>query len=189
MPGASAIIEIDSATLRTALDRLVDLGERPGPILDEIGAAMVQRTQERFHKGEGPGGAKWQPSRRALKEGGKTLIDTARLMQSIAHRVTADGVEWGTNVVYAAIHQFGGVVERQARTQTLAFGRDGRFASRASARRRKGGAVKVAIAELFAFSFKMPARPYIGFDETDRKIVEDILGNRIAEALAGGAVF
>lgn len=188
MAGASAIIAIDGSALQTALDRLVDYGENPGPILDEIGGAMVQRTQERFERGEGPGGAKWQPSQRALAEGGKTLIDTARLMQSITHRVTAEGVEWGTNVEYAAIHQFGGVIETKARTQTLAFGKDGRFASRKSAKRRKAGAIAIAIAELHAFSFKMPARPYIGFDETDRKTIEDILGNRIAAALAGGAV-
>lgn len=44
--------------------------------------------------------------------GKKTLIDTARLMNSINSRAYADRVEVGTNVVYAAIHHFGGPAGR-----------------------------------------------------------------------------
>lgn len=187
--GARAVIEIDDDALRRALRALIAYGEDPAPVLDEIGAALVERTQERFERGEAPGGAKWRPSERALKQGGKTLVDTARLMQSINHQVTGNAVEWGTNVVYAAIHQFGGETGRKnPRAQTLAFGKDGRFAARDKFERRKTGAVRIAIAQLGAGRFQMPARPYLGFDDTDRRIVDGILTDRLTEALAGGGL-
>lgn len=45
-------------------------------------------------------------------EGKKTLIDTARLQNSIHPRAYKDRAVVGTNVVYAAIHQFGGKAGR-----------------------------------------------------------------------------
>jgi phage virion morphogenesis protein len=185
--GVSRAIAVDSDALRQGLRRLVELGQDLAPVLDAIGAAMVQRTQLRFERGEGPDGVKWKPSERALKQGGQTLVDKELLKNSITHAVTGNAVEWGTNVVYAAIHQFGGVVERKARTQTLAFGEDNRFVSRKKAGRRKAGAIRIAIAELFAFSFKMPARPFVGVDAADLDVIQETIGEAIARAAGGDA--
>ena len=72
----------------------------------------------------------------------------------------------GTNLVYAAIHQFEGKIGKQARSQTLAFRArggatpGGGFASRRSTRRRKG-AVRVAFASIGAHVVEMPARPFL----------------------------
>ncbi len=55
---------------------------------------------------------KWKPSKRALAEGGKTLVDTARLQNSITSRAFTNRAEVGTNVIYAAIHHFGGKAGR-----------------------------------------------------------------------------
>lgn len=74
---------------------------------DRVGQELVASTVGRFERGRGPDDQPWTPSRRAARDGGQTLVDTARLRGSIAHRASADGVEVGTNVVYGAIHQFG----------------------------------------------------------------------------------
>ena len=52
-------------------------------------------------------------------------VRTDRLRRSITFKVTAEGTlvsgVVGTNVVYARIHEFGGVIKRKARTQILRF--------------------------------------------------------------------
>jgi phage virion morphogenesis protein len=52
-----------------------------------------------------------EPVSRRLR-GDKVLIDTARLMNSIKPKAFADRAEVGTNVIYSAIHQFGGKAGR-----------------------------------------------------------------------------
>lgn len=78
-----------------------------GP-LREIGDYLVSRTKRRFDVGRGPDGIAWEPSRRALDEGGKTLVDRGHLRDSISRHVGKSGVVVGSGMVYAAIHEFGG---------------------------------------------------------------------------------
>jgi len=172
------------ARLGKAVARLAD----PRPALDEIGGALVASTQRRFEAGVGPDGAPWKPSRRAQKEGGKTLVDTGRLLRSITHRVSVSGsqaeLEVGTNVVYAGIHQFGGTIKRRARTQTLAFDPRGRFLRRSRARRRKAGFIPIAIAAIGAGETQMPARPFLGVDDGDERATRSILRRYLREAVS-----
>lgn len=106
--GVRVGIEIDDAELRAAIGRLVSRLSNPAPVLDNVGRRLVASTIQRFERQQAPDGTPWKPSQRAEAEGGVTLTDTARLRQSITHRVSGDAVEVGTNVVYGAIHQFGG---------------------------------------------------------------------------------
>jgi phage gpG-like protein len=46
----------------------------------------------------------------------KILTDTSQLRNSITHKADATGVTVGTNMVYAAIHQFGGQAGRDLKT-------------------------------------------------------------------------
>lgn len=117
--GARLSVEVDDAELREALNRLVFRLANADPILDNIGRRLVTSTVNRFEREQAPDGTPWKPSARAEEEGGQTLTDTARLRQSITHRVRGDGVEVGTNVVYGAIHQFGGEAGRKDRRVTL----------------------------------------------------------------------
>ncbi|MCY4123519.1 MAG: phage virion morphogenesis protein, partial [Acidobacteria bacterium] len=82
-------------------------------MFDAVGQLLVASTINRFARGVGPDGKAWKPSRRAVEEGGQTLVDKAFLRNSITHVASAGGVDVGTNVIYAAIHQFGsGGLER-----------------------------------------------------------------------------
>lgn len=42
----------------------------------------------------------------------KTLVHRGRLLRSITARASGSGVKWGSNVIYARIHQFGGKAGR-----------------------------------------------------------------------------
>lgn len=71
--------------------------------------AEEARTQvsESFEQGVDPYGRPWLPSGR----GGQTLRDTGRLLSSIAPSgVTVEGFRLSTNVKYAAIHNYGGII-------------------------------------------------------------------------------
>lgn len=93
-----------------------------------IAARLLSSTQQRFRDERGPDGTPWKKSIRARKgqrrdargrfdtgvnkSGGKTLTDTARLRRSITSHADAERAEVGTNVIYAGIHQFGGLTGR-----------------------------------------------------------------------------
>ena len=186
MAGAGVRIDVewDDAEARVALGGAVAALDNPYEMYDEIGQMLASAVLRRFEAETGPDGTKWTPSRRARKTGGQTLTDTARLRQSITHRADAAGVEVGSNVVYAAIHQFGGTIRKKARKQTLEFDDDtGRLISRKAAARRKTGLIRVVNAQIGAHSVTMPARPFLGISDQDRTSILDIVTRRLAEGL------
>lgn len=75
------------------------------PLMRQIAGIMQDAVEENFAQ---EGRPKWKPSGRAMRDGGVTLQDTGRLAASITSRFTARSASVGTNVAYAAIHQFGG---------------------------------------------------------------------------------
>lgn len=109
--GALLRVSIEDGA-RAVLGRLLALGADLFPVMDEIGASLETSTRMRFETSIGPSGQPWKPSRRA----GKTLVDTGRLLASITHRADRTSVEVGSNVIYAAIHQFGGAAGRGHKT-------------------------------------------------------------------------
>jgi len=165
-----------------ALANLAARTEHPRPLWEAIGASLVKSTQRRFEDGRAPDGTPWPPSLRALSEGGKTLIDTARLMQSITFNAFDTGVEVGTNVVYAAIHQFGGIIKQPAREQTLHFKTHKRTGKRLKGFRKESKADIHQTVAIPAHEIKMPARPFLGLDDHDDaeiiRIAEDYVGGQ-----------
>lgn len=72
------------------------------PAMQVIGQIVRNSVIKNFMEGGRP---RWTPSK---KKSGKTLIDTARLQNSIKPKAYSDRAEVGTGVKYAAIHQLGG---------------------------------------------------------------------------------
>ena len=111
---------------------------------------------------------------RAREEGGQTLTDTGRLRASITHRLGPDEVVIGTNVVYAAIHQFGGQtpprVIRPKHKKALAFTVGGQKIARKSVRHPGS---------------KIPARPFLGIDSGDEAVISETILNRLRRAVRG----
>lgn len=128
-----------------------------------------------FQERRAPDGTPWKDvspayARWKSKKGyspGNILILRGRLMQSIHADPAADSVTIGTNVVYAAIHQFGGSINVGGRSQTLAHDASGKFMSRKQAGRRKSGSTRVSFATIGEHAVDMPARPFLGAREDD----------------------
>lgn len=109
---AGVTISMDSREISAALDRLEALAADTSPLLAEIGEIALSQAQDSFQEQAGPDGSAWQPSLRALAQGGQTLIDSGQLLASLSLEVLPDSVVVGSNKVYAAIHQFGGQAGR-----------------------------------------------------------------------------
>ena len=117
MVAQTVSVGIEGSALDAALERLAAVLTNPSAVMDQVGRYLVSSTLRRFERERAPDGKPWLKSARALAEGGRTLTDTGRLRSSIAHTVTEGGhvVEVGSNVLYAAIHQFGGRAGRGRR--------------------------------------------------------------------------
>lgn len=161
---------------RGAVTRALRQTEHPRVLYDAIGGSLVASTQQRFLRGIGPDGSPWPPSVRALAEGGKTLIDTARLMQSVTADASDAAVEVGSNAVYAAIHQLGGVIQQGARQQVIHFKRNARTGRTRFARANKKATYAQKV-EVGPRSINMPARPFLGVDDRDETEIEALVGD------------
>jgi phage gpG-like protein len=109
------------------LDSPVFMARLNGQLAEEARAQVV----ESFERGVDPYDRPWLPNR---FRGGATLRDTSRLLKSIApSMVTQDGFRLSTNMKYAAIHNYGGIIKAKtskglvfrARVGTVAFGAKG----------------------------------------------------------------
>ena len=96
--------------LKAAVKPLVDRLSKPQQALKEYGLVLLRSIAHNFKTGGRPD--KWTRSVRAKQSGGKTLIDTARLKNSITMDVTDKILTVGTNVIYAAIHDLGGRIKK-----------------------------------------------------------------------------
>lgn len=166
MSGAQIII--DPRSLGDAaqfFDALAGRARDMTSLMDAVGLYLVGATIENFEQESSPEGAPWKPSLRARQRGGQTLSDTGRLKSSITHQASAHEVVVGTNVLYAAIHQFGGVIVPVS-ADALHFVIGGRH--------------------IFAQRVVMPARPYLGIAGEEIEEITD-LARIYFETPTGGA--
>ena len=162
-----AWINVDDTEVRGALQRLLALGNNASPALKEVAALGESATRLRFRAERGPDGQRWKPSLRAQLVGGRTLTKDGHLAGSINASSGADFAEWGVNRIYAAIHQFGGVIRAKS-AGGLKF-------------RIPGGGFAVVKA------VRMPARPYLGVNEDDRADILAVFQRHIGSATGGAA--
>ncbi|WP_457571295.1 phage virion morphogenesis protein [Desulfovulcanus sp.] len=117
-------INVNTKALDMALQDMEKRMSNLTPVMEEIGEIIVSSAQENFERqgrysspGSWKGGSnKWKPLKPAtikqrMRKGywpGKTLQQRGRLKSSIGYRAGKNSVEIGTNLAYAAIHQFGG---------------------------------------------------------------------------------
>ncbi len=147
-------------------DLLRSLGKISDPkqrhkVMDDIGAYNVASTQQRFIDQKSPDGQDWEQSYRAKETGGQTLRNTNRLFQSLTHDASPDHAEWGTNVIYAAIQQFGGTIKAKS-------GKFLRFAT---------GTGFAQVKQV-----TLPAREFMGINETDRSEIKFIVDDWVSGA-------
>jgi len=120
MAGVEYTVTVDDADLRRKAARLLrHLGDLSEPML-EVREVMLNAVHDRFESETDPDGNRWRRlspatlvARRRRGKGGVTILRASgRLIGSIAPRSDATSATVGTNVVYGAIHQFGGQAGR-----------------------------------------------------------------------------
>lgn len=115
-----------------------------------VAETALEQIATSFERERDPWDRPWDKSLRASLEGGQTLSDTGRLRRSFTYRATDRGFSVGTNVRYAATHQYGATIRRK-RAKYLRFRLPG------GSRPRKGGRGRwVQVKEV-----TIPARPFV----------------------------
>lgn len=138
------------------------------PTMRAIGVALVENVHQRFERGSGPGGEAWAPLNPEYAKGKKgpgILRESGMrggLMGSITRHAGHDYVEVGTNKIYGAIHQFGGVIQPKS-ADRLYFQMGGKMVA--------------------ANSVTIPARPYLGIDHEDEQVILETLVDAIDRAI------
>lgn len=117
-------LQFDDKATRELLNAVVQNITNPQPVLNEIGQMMLASVKENFEVGgaySSPdsiigGNKKWKPlskttkkikARQGKKGPYQILADSGRLRDSITSKADKVSVTVGTNVEYAAVHQFG----------------------------------------------------------------------------------
>lgn len=158
-------IKADSSPIEAILTRLNQFESDKSKLFDEIGSGLVSSVQDRFFTGHDVDGNPWQMSWRAMVQGGQTLRDTGRLMNSYTHNVLSNGVEVGTNVEYAAYLHYGATIMPKT-GQYITFAVAGQY--------RK---VKQVV---------LPPRTQLGLNAEDEEMVLDIVGSFIDDYILRG---
>ena len=150
---------VDLVKLDVRLQALTDFDLRP--LMDALGFEGEAQTRRRIETEKtSPDGVPWEPN----KTGNPTLERDGHLLNSITYNLLGDdAVEWGSNRVYAAIHQFGGTITAKD-APYLQFQINGQW-------------VRVNKVEI-------PARPYLGISEKNWQDMADII-NDFLDGLLG----
>jgi phage virion morphogenesis protein len=175
MTGARITVEIHDAPIRGYLNQLRFALSRPEELTEPIGVRLRDNTQDRFASERAPDGTPWQrlnPLYDEIKRGPGILRgpnwSRSGLNNSITHEARGCEVVVGSNKVYAAIHQFGGTIRPKKPGGLLML-------------RTAGGAIWGAAKDV-----TIPARPFLGLSEDDRRDVLDIIADWHDRAAQGG---
>lgn len=145
------------------------------PAMLNIGEAIRTSVERNFAAGGRP---PWEPSARVKLAGGETLSDTGRLRRSLTVRAGERSVAVGTNVKYAAVHQFGakkgsfGTVTAHVREHIRKIAG-------------KEITVKAHTREQSLPWGTIPARPFLMEQDEDRAEINHILIEHITGRLGG----
>ena len=138
-------------------------------LLDTIGAVVASQTRRRIESEKSaPDGTPWpawSDRYAATRHSGQSLLmGEGDLADSIDHQVSGDDVDVGSNLIYAAIHQFGSdddpvQVPAHQRRITQAFGKTLPFP---------------VVVDVAAYSFQqnIPAREYLGLSADNESDLE-----------------
>jgi phage gpG-like protein len=163
---------IESPVFRAALNR---------QLAEEARAQVV----ESFERSEDPYGRPWKPSGR----GGQTLRHTGRLLSSIAPSwISHSGFRLSTNVKYAAIHNYGGIIKAktskglrfQIRIGTTFIGARGKRLKRTLALKRWVRLMQVRIPRrtFIPIDGRLGKRWTRAFREVAVMVTEDAMGSK-----------
>lgn len=148
-------------------------------LMRPLGEYLLESTQRRFETQTAPDGTPWAPlqqryARRKKYHKDKVLTLRGYLRSYIHYQIpNAQTVEVGSNQKYAAIHQFGGEIDKPERQATARYRSvAGRvlFAKKSHTR----GVTQKAVTIPVHF-VKIPARPFLGISAADDVEIREII--------------
>lgn len=173
-------VEIQAADALAGLRNVAENTRSPRPLMRAIAGTLESETEKNFAAQGRPAWLGLSP--RMLKRrgaGAKILQDTGRLAGSVAGRYGRDFASIGSNVAYAAIHQFGGTINRAAYSSTVRLRTDAK--GNLLRQGDKGRAARLAVFAkdshkravsrrytVGSFGITMPARPFLPADTNGR---------------------
>ena len=175
MTGARLTATFDEAELLAAIKRLQRVPRYNVGMMRAIGTKMVENTRTRMEGPTDADGQPWHPLLPAyaeIKRGPGILRASLQLSKSMTFRASSGVVVWGSNKIYAAVHQFGGVI----------------FAKNAPALRFFLGNGAGGKSLQLRQSVTIPARPYLGIDARDRADIIAVVDGFYERALNGRSV-
>ncbi|CDM42393.1 phage virion morphogenesis protein [Ectopseudomonas oleovorans] len=170
-------VQVIDAPVRQRVDQVLSVLTDSGVLMRGIAAELTAQTELAFQD-EGPGWPQLKPAtvkaRARTGRGAHPILQVSNaLARSITSQAGADFAQVGSNMPYAAIHQFGGTIERapysgklRLRTdrkgQLLRRGKNGKlvtFAKEKGPRAHKNYVERRY--EVKAHKIEIPARPYL----------------------------
>lgn len=190
-------ISISDEALRAALGRLIASLADTTPTMRDLSEIMIDASARAFDKTADPAtGTPWQPlsasrQRQRAHKGrsiANMLQDGGWLVGSIARpsgpgavrEIGPDHALVGTDVPYAAIHQFGGTIKRAAAPMTVRLRKKN---GRIQFAKNKHKRVRIVDTVRKAYTITIPARPFIGVGPTDIQDMLDTITRNLQKAL------
>ena len=157
-------VVLDASEIVALSRTLQRLADAPlAPLMRDAAEAGASATQARIEAGgPAPDGAQW-PARDPRDTSPHPLLNReGSLWESIDTESDADTAAWGSSLIYARIHQLGGVIEPDQR-ETLRY--------------QLGGAT------YYAQSVEIPARPYLGIGPAEERMILDVVEDWVEQYL------
>lgn len=164
---AGKTITIDDSDVQDALARIIAAGGDLVPAYKNIGEYEAKITRERFRSKTDPEGQPWQALNElyaTTKKGPGILVGQSRSLSRIVWQLAGDGVEIGSNVIYARAHNEGATI-RPKTASALVFSMG-------------GSTFRVK-------SVRIPKRQFLGFSAKDTSNILDIVLDHFVDAAEG----
>lgn len=161
-------VSIDAGQVADLARRLRAAAAAPtAPLMEAIAAAGESATRARVAAGgPAPDGSAWPARHPAYVNPLPLLNRDGGLVDSLASEADADTAAWGSNLVYARIHQLGGtIVPKNADALRFTLGEE----------------------TVTAKSVTIPARPYLGWGADEVRLAEDVLEAWLDQSLGARA--
>ncbi|HOF58821.1 MAG TPA: phage virion morphogenesis protein [Syntrophorhabdaceae bacterium] len=171
-------IKVNDKEVSKLFNELVKRGQNMSPAMKIISGIMFDAVKENFEK-EGPGWEKLKPAtiRQREKKGywpGKILRVRGQLSASITNKYDSKSARVGTNKVYAAIHQFGGDIQRSGQVLHFKKHEKGKYAGKTLFARSSKASFGMKAS---AHSIHIPPRPFLKMNNYALNAIKSALMN------------
>ncbi len=112
MAGISITVNVDDAAVQAAFRRLQQRADNLEPVFADIAEMLLESTKQRFDDKQSPDGTLWaalapKTIRRKKKPGSSILVESGMLIDQLVTESDGHHAAIGSNMIYAATHQFG----------------------------------------------------------------------------------